>query len=341
MRMIALLSGLMAASAPGCAQQTTHEIAFESGPFHIVGDLILPPGQGPHSVILFVHGDGPNSRTSGVTYPPIMERMHRAGFATFAWDKPGTGESTGEIDRSRLTTERSQIVLDAIATLERRREIDMTNVGLWGISQAGYVIPRVLERSDHITFVIAVSCPGEAGVEQGAFLLSSQAVCAGLPLEDRGRVEDLISAASWARTYEEYMHYKEQQAAYPALGTMAALRFRLEPLPRERWHADDPDGEYFFDPMAIIEQTSIPILAFFGERDTQADPIQGAQAYRRALIRAGHPASRVALIPGTDHNIIVSETGCMEERDRRSRSGWQDYAPQYLDMLEAWLRQRR
>jgi len=314
------------------------EIVFHSGPFKIVGDLRLPPGEGPHPVVVFVHGDGPNNRTSGVTYPPIMERMLRVGYATFAWDKPGTGESTGEIDRSQLQEQRAQIVLDAIAVLKKRPDIDPQRIGLWGISQAGYVMPRVLSMSEDVAFMIAVSCPGEAGVEQGAYLVTAQAICAGLPEEDREHVKHLLGAASRAQTYEEYVRYKKPLTDYPALRKITELGFKVGVTSEEEWHADDLSGDYYWDPMEVIEQTTIPVLAFFGEKDTQADPHQGAEAYRAALERAGNPNFRVELISGADHNIIISETGSLEERSRRSRSKWTDYAPEYLDTLEDWLR---
>jgi dipeptidyl aminopeptidase/acylaminoacyl peptidase len=179
---VALL--LLPSCARGVQQPTTEEIVFHSGSFRLVGDLRTPEGSGPHPVVVFVHGDGPNNRTSGVTYPPIMERMLRVGYATFAWDKPGTGESTGRIDRSRLIEQRAQIVLDAIEALKARPDVDAEQIGLWGISQAGYVMPRVLSRSSDIAFMIAVSCPGEAGFEQGIYLVTAQARCAGLPAED-------------------------------------------------------------------------------------------------------------------------------------------------------------
>jgi hypothetical protein len=168
-------------------------------------------------VILFVHGDGPNNRTAGGTYPPIMERMRRTGYATFAWDKPGTGESTGRIDRSRLQEQRTQIVLDAISAIKQRPEIDVSRIGLWGISQAGYVMPRVIDSGEDIAFMIAVSCPGVAGVDQGVYLVTAQAVCAGLPEKDADHVEDLIRKASWAQSYDEYVRHKSQLADYPVL----------------------------------------------------------------------------------------------------------------------------
>ncbi|NIM47860.1 MAG: alpha/beta fold hydrolase [Gemmatimonadales bacterium] len=343
MRTVALFCGvLLFVWSCGRAQGTTEEITFRSGPFRVVGDLKLPQGSGPHPVVVFVHGDGPNNRTSGVTYPPIMRRMLRAGYATFAWDKPGTGESTGEIDRSRLTEQRSQIVLDAVEVLKQRADIDPQHIGLWGISQAGYVMPRVLQKSRDIAFMIAISCAGGPGVEQGIYLLASQMVCAGYPKEDAKQLEQDIRAFTMARTYEEYVRYKTPLVDLPAFRAMARFGQRVEIGSEDDWHPADPRREYYgFDPMEVIERTTIPVLAFFGERDTQVDPIQGAQAYREALARAGNPHSRVELIPGVDHNILISETGCIEERNRRSAAGWRNYPAEYLDIIEQWLREVR
>jgi pimeloyl-ACP methyl ester carboxylesterase len=318
--------------------RTVEEIVFTSASFTIVGDLQLPDGPGPHPVVAFVHGDGPNNRTSGVTYPPIMERMHRAGFATFAWDKPGSGASVGQIDPSRTIEQRTQIVLDAIGMLKQRPDIDAARIGMWGISQAGYVMPRVLERTDDVAFMIAISCPGEAGVEQGAYLITAQARCeGGLSQEDAREMERLLGAVEWATTYEEYVRDKTALGRFPAFLALERIGVRVGVQPEDQWHEPDLDGAYFWDPMTVVAQSTIPILAVFGERDTQADPLQGVAAYRAALARSANPLSRVELIPGTDHNILRSETGCLSERERRSRAGWRDYPEGYLALIEEWL----
>ncbi len=334
-----LIAVLVSAAACGRAQHSVEEIVFRSGSFQLVGDLQLPVGRGPHPVVVFVHGDGPNNRTSGVTYPPIMERMLGAGFATFAWDKPGTGESTGRIDRSRLTEQRSQIVLDAIAVLRERPDIDGGRIGLWGISQAGYVMPRVLEQSDDVAFMIAVSCAGAPGVEQGLYLLASQMVCLGYAAEEKEELRSRLRAFTLAETYEEFVRHREPFADMPAFQALARFGQRVEIPSREEWHPADPAREYYgYDPMEVIRRSRIPILAVFGERDTQVDPVQGAEAWRAALAQAGNTHSRVMVFPATDHNIILSESGCIAERDSRSRSGWRNYAPEYLDVIEEWLR---
>lgn len=325
---------LLAFSAP----TRTEEVIFQSGPFKVVGELRKPDRQGPHPVILFVHGDGPNNRTSGGTYLPIMSRMLRAGFAVFAWDKPGTGESTGQIDRSRLVKQRAQIVLDAIAVMKERAEIDSRRIGLWGISQAGYVMPTVLTKTDDVAFMIAVSCPGQPGVDQGSYLVTAQAVCAGLPEEDAAEVRALLCAVERARTYDEYVRHKKRLATYPALASIKELGLNMRIRPEEEWHADDLHGPYYWNPIEVIERTTIPVLAFFGDRDTQVDPHHGMRAYREALERAGNKNFRVELIRNGDHNLVLSETGCLAERRNRPRSQWLKYAPPYLDILEDWLR---
>ena len=74
---------------------------------------------------------------------------------------------------------------------------------------------------------------------------------------------------------------KEQLDAMPGIREASVFGYREGPRPEHEWHPPNLDGEYFWDPMTVIEQTTIPVLAFFGGKDTQADPVQGAQAYRQ------------------------------------------------------------
>lgn len=323
----------------GCTERSgQNEILFHSGPFTVVGELRLPKGPGPHPVVVFVHGDGPNNRTSGVTYPPIMARMLRAGYATLAWDKPGTGESQGEFDPQRVIHQRAQIVLDAVAYLSQRSDVDPDRIGLWGISQAGYVMPRVLERSDQVKFMIAISCPGEPGVEQGAYLVAAQARCSGnVSTEQAAEMERRLGAVEWATTYDEYARLKTELQKIPGFMALERQGVYVGVRPSSEWHPPNLEGDYFWNPMTVIARTSIPVLAVFGEKDTQADSVQGVRAYRDALAKGGHPRSRVELIAGTDHNILKTETGCIAERNRRSSAGWRDYPEEYLQLIEDWL----
>ena len=61
--------------------------------------------------------------------------MLGAGYAVFSWDKPGTGQSTGQVDSTpRKYHKRAQIVLEAIEVMKAHPDIDPNRIGLWGIS---------------------------------------------------------------------------------------------------------------------------------------------------------------------------------------------------------------
>jgi uncharacterized protein len=320
---LAFLSLVILLLLPACARQPqparVEEITFESGSFHIVGDLRLPEGTAPFPVVLFVHGSGPADRTNFGGYQPIMERLLDAGYAVFSWDKPGTGESTGQVDNTpRVLHQRAQIVLDAIEVMKKNHDIDPGRIGLWGISQGGYVMPLALSQSEDIAFMICVSCAGVAGDDQLAFQLISQAICDGVPQEKDARLKRLLSELDAARTfetYEEYVHYREVLSALEEIGSDTATGFRVPGvIPEEAWQANDPEIEGWWNPVRVIEQTRIPVLVINGDKDTNLDPIQGAYAWSKALEKAGNPKSRVEILPGISHFMFASESTCIREQ---------------------------
>jgi pimeloyl-ACP methyl ester carboxylesterase len=360
---------MTACSSPTTQPPRVEEISFESGPFHVVGDLRLPGGRrGPFPVVLFVHGSGPATRAEYL-YLPIMERMLHAGYATFAWDKPGTGESTGSFNQAYLKRQRAQIILDAIEVIKARPDIDPGRIGLWGISQAGYVIPRVLAQSQDIAFVICVSCAGESGTDQMAFQVTALALCDGVSEQETDQMTRLLSDLEEAQaygTYGEYLQYREALKALAEIGSAPVANWPA--VSEASWLKNDPNVEDLWNPIQVIEQTSVPILAIYGERDRQIDPLQGAHAYQVALAKSGNPQSRVELFPEANHGIVKDETGCPADGQRLMEEYAQSlgyaspsdaleavmkdpykpgllselpFAPGFLDTMEEWLRDLR
>jgi uncharacterized protein len=372
---------------PPAVEQTTsttlfqppavEEITFHSGEFTLVGDLRLPEGTGLFPVVLLIHGDGKADRTGGVYFLPIMERMLRAGYATFAWDKPGTGESTGNINPFHVISERAQILLDAIEVMKAHPSIDPQRIGLWGISQAGYVMPYTLTQSDDISFMICISCAGMSGEDQTTYQAMAMALCSGTSQNQAERRTELLAELNAARTYEtyaEYVHYREVIDALFSTVSVSSQINRFGIIPEKAWLENNPKFEGWWNPIEVIEQVTIPVLAIFGDKDPQIDPIQGAQAYREALEHAGNPRSRVKLFHAANHGIAMSETGCPADKiqsedenqkvEQYVRSlGYKSlseaveviqenpygpesleilhilpYAPGYLDLIEEWLR---
>jgi pimeloyl-ACP methyl ester carboxylesterase len=359
---------------PACRRQPQpariEEIAFESGSFHIVGDLRLPEGTAPFPVVIFVHGSGPADRTQFGMYLPIMERMLRLGYAVFSWDKPGTGESTGQVDNTpRVLHQRAQIVLDAIEVMKKHTDIDPGHIGLWGNSQGGYVMPLALSQTKDIAFMICVSCAGVAGDDQLAYQLISQTICDGVPEEKDAQLKHLLSELDEARTfetYEEYVYYREVLAALEKIGSEITSDFGVPGvIPEQAWQANDPEFEGWWNPLRVMEQTRIPVLVINGDKDTNMDPVQGAYAWSKALGKAGNPSSRMELLLGINHFMFASESTCIRDQYKTFEQILHDQgygsideayklfqlepgqhtplsavptAPENLELIEEWLR---
>jgi hypothetical protein len=303
------------------------EVSFHSKNFYIVGDLRTPVVGEMHPVIIMVHGSGGASRYGAVPFEPLIEIFLRNGFAVFSWDKPGTGESKGEFKSEYTSTERANILVDAVQVLLMNSSIDSTSIGLWGISQAGWVMPLALDMTNDIAFMIVVSGGGEDGIEQFAYQVAQVVAC-------EGGSADQIEAAdfNWVKMIKatEYNEYKEAAeilvdipGVYEYTGLTVSEEGQWNPWPR--------DIDAFFDPMDVIKHITIPVLAFFGELDKNIDPVQGAQAYNAALEEAGNNDYMVTVIQDAGHVLTPAVTGCLDE------SGSNEYVPEYLNILENWI----
>jgi pimeloyl-ACP methyl ester carboxylesterase len=292
---------------------TKEQIRFRSGHFDVAGELRLPGGGGRHPVIIMVHGSGPATRYGMLSNASMLDVFQRNGYAVFAWDKPGSGQSTGELDPASTTPQRAAILADAVEMLADHPAIDPARIGLWGLSQAGWVMPLALELTDSVAFMIVMSGGAEDSFEQTAFLYSRQFLSAGGSPEDVALAEQYGAQALKAAEYDEYREAMEILLEIPGLGAVVDLEMASE----DEWQPVPRDSGGFYDPMDIVEHTTIPVLAFYGELDQQVDPIQGAAAYEAALKRAGNQNYRVVLFPDKGH-VFVS-------------------APEYLEILDHWL----
>ena len=309
---------------------TREEISFDSAHFKIVGDLHIPDPNKQQPAIIFVHGDGPARRSPSGRPNRIMSSFLDIGFACFYYDKPGYGESTGKFTRGKLFKERASILVDAVNVLKKHPAVNPERIGLWGISQAGYVMPKAVSASKDIAFMIAISCPAMDSVDQSAYLVEKQILCDGYDEAEAKKARRYFRQRARAETYREYLEAAEYLDKNPFIQSIGWGGIRSE----DRFSPRLPSNEGFFNPITLIEKITVPVLAVFGEKDTQIDPFQGAEAYEKALKKAGNRFYRVKLFPEVDHGIIIAETGCMKEQRGRYRAS---YAPGYIKLMQNWL----
>lgn len=309
---------------PAPKPPTVEEVRFTSGDFELAGELTLPASPGPHPAVIVVHGSGPQTRSSTPGTDVVLDRFGAEGFAVLTWDKPGSGRSIGEFDPEQTLRQRAAILADGVRLLNERPDINPDRIGFWGLSQAGWVMPLALELVDDVAFMVVVSGGGEDSIEQLGYQLGRQVVCEGRTPEQGELVEANFPLVAKGPFYDDYLAAMEVLVEIEGWEKFAGPDLRSE----DEWQPWPSEIDAYFDPITVIEHTTIPVLAVFGEMDRFVDPIQGAAAYEQALELAGNTQFRVELISGMSHTMQNQQTMC------GTGSGT---ASEYLDVLDRWL----
>jgi len=330
-----MIAAVAFAEIPENPTYNREEIRFSSGRFHLVGDLLTPPGKRPCPVIVYVWGAGPTNRTALIERSPLLKIFLAKGFGVLVYDKPGSGQSTGEFDNRSLFEGRAGILIDAVGFLKKHDAVDTRGIGLYGSSQASYVMAVALQRTKDVAFMIASSCPMESSIEQSSFLVRNYVLCAGGDPALADSAGTAYLQRGRARSYPEYRQAAEVLEGIPAIRDGLGWAGVVS---KDDFTPANPTSESFLDPSTNIAALKIPILAVFAENDRQINSAQGAEYLRRLFSGSDRNMSDVVVIPGADHNMILSPRGCMQDqRDDYRSVGGRTVSPAFLQTVAGWL----
>lgn len=154
----------------------SRDITFANDGVTLSGTLRIPPGSGPFPAIVLIHGSGPGVREQ---LAPMSSFFSRLGLATLTYDKRGCGGSKGDwrqVDLDVLADD----ALAGVHFLQSLPEIDAKRVGLYGISQGGWIGPLAASRDEHVAFVINQSGPLTSLREQDTHMTQALLLAGGL-----------------------------------------------------------------------------------------------------------------------------------------------------------------
>ncbi|MEE9166556.1 MAG: alpha/beta fold hydrolase [Candidatus Neomarinimicrobiota bacterium] len=174
--------GIGASSDAAQESFTDVEVTFTIGSDTLFGLLTKPPTEGPHPVIILLHG---SDRGSGDNpyQKAHSDQFVQSGFAVLRYDSPGSGKSTGSSDFETFEY-RTQEAIAAVKYLQSRVDINADGVGLWGISQGGWICQMAAAEYDSVAFIIPVSGPGVTVPEQEVYRVEMSSRAAGFTEDD-------------------------------------------------------------------------------------------------------------------------------------------------------------
>ncbi|MFJ8648922.1 alpha/beta hydrolase family protein [Streptomyces sp. NPDC093546] len=274
-------------------------VSIRHGGHTLNGVLATPKdGRKRHGLVVYVHGDGPVNATHDGGYKPMWEANAKAGYASLSWDKPGVAGAPGDwLDQSM--DDRADEAAAAIAWARAHPDIDGDRIGLWGASQAGWVVPKVAAKTP-VSFVIAVS-PAINWPRQGRYNLLAELRADG---------------ASAARTQAEIARSEttrrllERGAAFEEY--VRAMGGDADGMTADRWGFISKN--YTADATRDLRALrGVPVLLTLAGHDINVDTADTERGYRRALDGGG--ALTVKRYPDAAHSLLKRS---IEQSDLRT-----------------------
>jgi pimeloyl-ACP methyl ester carboxylesterase len=304
-------------------------VQFSSGAVRLGGTLTLPAAAGRHPAIVLVHASGAATREQIF---PLARFLIRHGIAVLGYDKRGVGESTGDWNAASFEDLAGDVVA-AVDYLKTRADVDPAKIGLFGWSQAGWVMPLAAVRRPDIAFLISLSGPGVAASETTVDQAANEMTARGMKPQAVQQIVDLMQRQyEFARSGQRWDEYA---AARQALATRMGT-----PPPTFPASPDDPHWAvvrrlYLYDPGPVLRRLRTATLALFGERDNNILAEKNRAAWDAALRTAGNPDYTLRILPKANHAYLEADIGSNAEMPGLVR-----FVPEYRTTILRWLENR-
>jgi pimeloyl-ACP methyl ester carboxylesterase len=308
------------------------DIHFSNGDVRLVGTLISPLGGGKRPAIILVHGSGAENRESIL---PFARFFIRRGIAVLGYDKRGVGGSTGDW----TTASFDDLAGDAVAAftyLKTRRDIDASQIGLLGISQAGWIMPLAAVRAKDMAFLISISGAGIPAAETTIDQARNEMTASGMPPEVVEQIVGLMKLQNQiARTGQGWEEYAAARATLVARAKAAGVRWPppdLFPSTPDHPYWQFMRRLYFYDPAPTLRELQVPTLALFGELDNNIVAGKNKAAWETALKAGGNRDYALKILPKANHYQWEATIGSNAELASLKR-----FVPEYFTTIQDWL----
>ena len=315
---------LARAALPG--RVTTEDVTIERAGVQLGGTIVLPAGRGPWPAVVFVHGSGPATRDASRFF---ATEFAGRGIASLIFDKRGTGASSGDWREAGFYT-LARDVLAAVEVLKAHPAIDENAIGLCGQSQGGWVGPLAAVQSDDVALVVMVSGPAVSPAEEGHWNVIYRLRQAGFGDAAVGQAVDLLRArddlvrfgAQAQEPYDSALASASEEAWFAESGFVGLDA-------SEPWQVGWYRRVLDYEPVPVLRELSVPLLALFGEEDASV-PVQRSADVLRRFQEDSDAAITVAIYPGADHAL------------RRTSAGgrplvWPGFVEGYIERQTTWI----
>lgn len=326
----------------------SEEVQFRnvSAGFDLAGTFTKPSGKGRFPAVALITGSGSQDRDESVfghrPFLVLSDHLTRKGIAVLRFDDRGVGKSGGNAGEATTL----DLVTDALAAvdyLKSRPDVNPKRVGLAGHSEGGMIAPLAASRDRDIAFIVLLAGPAMRG--DSLIVLQAEAImrASGTPdstviryVSVQKRIFDAIeSEPDTAAAAARVRSILNEVVAGMTAEELSQSGLSEETIPVQISQVNSPWFRYFlsYDPAPVLGKIRVPVLALWGEKDTQVPPEQNLPLMRAALGRAGNRKAELRVLPSLNHLFQTCRTGAPSEYAAIDET----FAPVALNAVSEWI----
>ena len=327
--------------------------------FELAGTITFPKGFDPNAqypAVVLITGSGQQDRDETIgrhkPFKEIANHLASEGMVVLRYDDRGAAESTGDFAQATSL----DFAEDALAVWQFARKVqgvDRTRVGLLGHSEGGIIGPTIAAWQREVAFLILIAPP----ILPGSEILSSQidriAELQGVGPEDRAAANSLQrdlqqialkypandeAALSDVRKAIVERWESLGQLSQAVSGTDETTRKKqlIEAISTQFKGLQSPWMRHFlaYDPAANWVLFDCPVLAIWGEKDTQVLFEANRTKLQDIITHNLNLQADLVVLPGLNHLLQKADSGLPEEYDRIDQA----IEPLALELFSNWLK---
>lgn len=319
-------------SAAPTTNIVTERVTFRSGDAWLRGTLFLPRGERALGAVVVTHTASKPLRAAPL-YRHLTEMLPPLGVAVLIYDRRGSGESGGTLD----TSDYSMLADDAVAAarhLKADARIDPARIGIWGLSQGGWLALLAAARSSDVRFVVSIAAPVVPPDVQMMYRSENALRIKGYS------EEDIAQMRATRQAIDNYMRGTGDRATAQRLTDAAKIKpwFGLLYLGQtvgdratSRWRK-----EMEYDPLPTLDMVNVSALILYGAND----PVVPVTISVDRIAARRRPNIETHVIAQADHHMATSMTP-EAQMDPAQTAAVQPEAAEYFSVLINWMTRQR
>lgn len=331
-------------------QSYAQNFIIPNGDLEIGGTLELPEShQKGNPLVIMITGSGAQDRDETILgfkpFKKIADHLKKEGIASFRYDDRQMGTSTGDFSSATLD-DLSNDVKAIMDYFQFQSETLFDDFILFGHSQGGIVSTRLAANDDRVTAMVLMAStmvPLKDVINEQVIIMQK---AAGKTENDIQPVLEFQEQAyetarkneGWDELKIEYQKLIENEVAklpenqrqyIVDVESFANAQFSAQVTPLK---SAQMRSLLHYDPVDDLDGLEIPILAFFGGKDTQVTPVQNETVFVEVCENDRMNCTNINF-PNANHLFQPANTGFATEYATLPK----EFVDGFLEEISEWV----